>query len=728
MQSRESLDMPLAQALPAPLAPLATLAYNLRWSWHPQTIALFRQLDGDLWESTGHNPVLLLQTVERDRLEGAAADEGFLAELARVAADLDRYLGDNATWFGQRHGGGEAAQVAYFSMEFGLTECLPIYSGGLGVLAGDHLKSASDLGVPLVGVGLFYRRGYFDQSLDASGWQQDSDEDNDPARLPLAPVLGADGERLLLTLPFPGHTLTAQAWRAQIGRVALYLLDADVPANAPEDRGLTARLYGGDADTRIRQEFLLGVGGYRLLAALGLAPRVCHMNEGHAAFLALERARELMRARGLSFAEAREAANAGLVFTTHTPVPAGHDYFSPDLMERYFADYMRELETPLHELLALGRKVPDDYREYFCMTTLALRSAAHSNGVSALHGAVSRDMWTAVWPDRPAQQSPIGHVTNGVHLPSWLSREMAALYARFLGPDWGHGLDAAERRARAARIPAAELWRVHRQRRASLLTFARQHLRAQLERHGLSEPRAAGEAQVLNPAALTIGFARRFATYKRAALLFRDQDRLARIIGNPDRPVQFLFAGKAHPRDEGGKLLIQRIVELSRQEPFRGRLIFLEDYDMAVARFLVQGADVWLNNPQRPYEASGTSGMKAAANGVLNLSTLDGWWAEAWEAARDLPDPPGWAIGRGEQFEDAEHQAWVDSQALYALLEEEVVPAFYDRDAAGIPQAWTRRMRAALAELSPVFSTDRMVRQYTEEFYLPGLAVPAGVS
>ncbi|MDP9374429.1 MAG: alpha-glucan family phosphorylase [Chloroflexota bacterium] len=692
----DGTESPPFPALPARLARLKDVALNLRWSWHAETAALFRRLDERVWEESYHNPVLTLQWIGRDRLEAAATDPDFLAHLDRVTADLDAYLAGGGTWFDAVHGGEGLGLVAYFSMEFGLTECLPIYSGGLGVLAGDHLKSASDLGVPLVGVGLFYRRGYFRQLLDDAGWQRDADEDNDPERLPMEPARRPDGTPLTVELAFPGRPVAARVWRLRVGRVDLYLLDTDVDGNAPEDRAITARLYGGDVETRIRQEIVLGIGGHRALEALGLAPAVCHMNEGHAAFLSLERARRLMERTGLPFAEARAAAAPGLVFTTHTPVAAGHDYFPPDLMERYLGDYAGTLGLSPRDLLALGRRNPDDAGEWFCQTILALRMAGRSNGVSRLHGAVSRRMWRDLWPGLPEDEVPIGYVTNGVHLPTWRAAGLA-------GPA----------------APDGELWAARERGRAALIRFTRDRLRAQGLRHGLSERAAAEVGGRLDPAALTIGFARRFATYKRATLLLRDPARLARLLNDPARPVQVIFAGKAHPRDEGGKALIRQIVELSRQEAFGGRLVFLEGYDMAVARALVQGADVWLNNPQRPYEASGTSGMKAAANGALNVSTLDGWWVEAWEEdADDDAGAIGWAIGRGEQFEDPEQGARVEAEALYELLEREVAPAFYERGAGGVPPRWIARMRASIERIPPVFNTDRMVREYTERFYL----------
>jgi starch phosphorylase len=700
-------------SLPAPLERLRDLAYNLRWAWNHETIALFRRLDSDLWEATGHNPVLMLGAIDQAQLEAAAADEGFLAHLGRVSRGLDAYLSGESTWFRRAHGSTKGPLVAYFSAEFGLTECLSIFAGGLGVLSGDHLKSSSDLGIPLVGMGLLYQQGYFEQYLNEAGWQQEAYEDNDFHNLPLTLERQADGTALTVKVPYPGREVTAQVWRAQVGRVPVYLLDTNISINRPGDRDITDQLYGGDLEMRIQQEIMLGIGGYRALEALGLTPTVYHMNEGHSAFLALERIRRLMETDGLSFAEAREAASAGLVFTTHTPVAAGHDYFPPDLMDRYFGDYVRSLGLSRRDFLALGRQNPDDDGEPFCMTILALRLAAHSNGVSRLHGQVSRHMWQGIWPGVPEDETPIVHVTNGVHFRSWISHGMDQLYDRYLGPRWREEPADQEIWQRVEHIPAEELWRTHERRRERLVTFTRRRLRAQLERRGAPQAEIEAADEVLNSEALTIGFARRFATYKRAALLLRDPERLARILNDPDRPVQIIFAGKAHPKDDAGKELIRQVVSLARQDRFRRRVVFLEDYDMAIARYLVQGADVWLSTPRRPREASGTSGMKAVANGVLNLSTLDGWWDEAFQ-----PEV-GWAIGRGESYDDPNYQDQVEAEALYELLERDVVPTFYNRGADGLPRRWIARMKASIGYLCHFFNTHRMVREYTERFYLP---------
>ncbi|MFQ5859613.1 MAG: alpha-glucan family phosphorylase, partial [Anaerolineae bacterium] len=647
------------------------------------------------------------------QLKAAAADEGFLAHLERVCRDFDAYLADESTWFRRVHSATEPPLIAYFSAEFGLTECLSIFAGGLGVLAGDHLKSASDLGVPLVGVGLLYQQGYFRQYLNEAGWQQESFENNDFHNLPLTLERQPDGTPLTVELSYPGRQVIAQVWQVQVGRVSLYLLDTNIPANRPADQDITDQLYGGDVEMRIQQEILLGIGGYRALEALGVRPTVYHMNEGHAAFLALEHVHRLMETHDLSFAEAREAASAALVFTTHTPVPAGHDRFSLTLIGRYFSDVTRGLGLSQREFMALGRQSPNDDKEPFGMTVLALRMVAYSNGVSRLHGRVSRRMWQGLWSAVPQDEIPIGHVTNGVHFRSWISHEMNQLYDRYLGPRWRE--EPADRAVwqRAESMPAEELWRTHERRRERLVAFARRRLRAQLERRGASQQEIRMADEVMDPETLTIGFARRFAAYKRATLLLRDPERLARILNDSDRPVQIVFAGKAHPRDDAGKGLIRQVVGSARREAFRRRLVFLEDYDMAVARYLVQGVDLWLNTPRRPNEASGTSGMKAAANGALNLSTLDGWWDEAYR-----PEV-GWAIGRRETYGDPDVQDQVEAEALYNLLERDIVPCFYDRGADGLPRRWITRMKASISNLCHFFNTHRMVREYTECFYLP---------
>ncbi len=715
MKPRPIRTVSVIPSLPEPLQPLWQLAYNLRWAWKHDIIELFLRLDSELWERTHHNPVRMLGMIDQERLEQLATDVGFMGHLERATRYLDEYVSaTDSSWFRRTYGPTEGPQIAYFSLEFGLTESLMIFAGGLGVLAGDHLKSASDLDVPLVGVGLLYQQGYFRQYLNQAGWQQEAYEDNHFDNLPLTLACDEDGHPLIIEVQFPGRTVAARIWRVQVGRIPLYLLDTNISQNTrPQDRDITDQLYGGDQDLRIRQEILLGIGGYRALEALGLSPCVYHMNEGHSAFLALEHIRQLIHRHGLSFAEAREAASASCVFTTHTPVPAGHDRFPPQLMQHYFSDYAaHDLGLNWHDFMALGRENPFDHNEAFCMTVLAMRLSSDTNGVSALHGEVTRRMWQGLWPGVPEDEIPVSHVTNGVHILSWISRDMKVLYDRYLGPRWREEPGDPDVWLLAGNIPPDELWRTHERRRERLVAFTRQRLIRQLTERGASPSDVRGADEVLDPEALTIGFARRFATYKRATLLLRDPDRLARILNDPERPVQIIFSGKAHPRDDPGKAMIQQIVGLARDDRFRNRIVFLEDYDMIVARYLVQGCDIWLNTPRRPREASGTSGMKAAANGVLNLSTLDGWWAEAYTPQ------VGWAVGRGEVYEDADYQDRIEAEALYDLLEREVIPTFYERSGR-VPRRWVEAMQASIGEISYFFNTNRMVAEYTENFYMP---------
>lgn len=718
----------VAPSLPEPIARLQELAYNLYWSWNADARSLFIRLDRRLWEQSDHNPVRMLTLVGRRRLEEAAADEGFLAQYRQVCEAFDAYLQNRTTYFAQAHGrwAQEQPLVAYFSAEFGLTECVPMYSGGLGNLAGDHLKSASDLGVPIVGVSLLYHQGYFRQSLNAEGWQQEAFPDYDIYTMPLHMVRRPDGQPLTVEATLPGRQLAAYVWRVQVGRLQLYLLDANTPANTPEDRSLTDRLYGGDLEMRIRQEILLGMGGVRALEAMGIRPGVYHMNEGHSAFLSLERIRRLMDQHDLTFAEAREAATAGQVFTTHTPVPAGHDYFPPDMVERYFGDFYRSMKLTREQFLALGRQNPANDQEAFCMTILALKTAAYSNGVSRLHGAVARRMWQGIWPSVPERELPIQSVTNGVHLLSWISDDMAALYDRYLGPRWRTEPDNPVVWEPVREIPPEELWRTHERRRERLVAFARRRVREQLTARGALPAEIAEAEQALEPGTLTIGFARRFATYKRATLLLQDPERLVRLLSDAERPVQIIVAGKAHPRDDAGKEMIRSIVQFARRPEVRRRVVFLEDYDIAVARYMVQGCDVWLNTPRRPEEASGTSGMKAAVNGALNVSVLDGWWNEAYS-----PEV-GWAVGPGGETAEGEYPEYVrrdpsavdrfDAQALFDVLEREVVPLFYDRGSDGLPRGWVARMQRSVAAIAPHFNTHRMVKEYAERFYVPAAA------
>ncbi|HVO97855.1 MAG TPA: alpha-glucan family phosphorylase [Bryobacteraceae bacterium] len=702
----------VSPSLPARLEALTRLSLNLRWSWDHPTRAIFESLNPDVWEETNHNPLLLLGRTSQRRLAELASDEAFLAELDRAAASLSEYLSGKG-WFGHAHPDAAGDVFAYFSAEFGLTECIPNYAGGLGILAGDHLKSASDLGLPLVGVGLLYQRGYFQQYLNADGWQQEIYPVNDFSTLPFSPEMDAQGKPLTVSLELPGRQAFARIWKVQVGRVPLYLLDTNVPQNSEEDRRITGSLYGGDGELRLQQEIVLGIGGMRALAALGIRPAVCHLNEGHSAFLGLERTRALMEELKVSFFEARQLAAAGSLFTTHTPVPAGFDRFDAQLMARYFGPFAERLGIPFERLMSYGRQNPSDPSESFNMAFLAARLSSAANGVSRLHGVITRKMVRGMWPGYPLEEIPVESVTNGVHIRSWVSLEMTALLNRYLGPRWAEEPAASDVWNRIDRIPDHELWRVHQIRRERLVNYSRQALESQLRRRGRSDAEISTARSVFNPDALTIGFARRFATYKRATLMVRDVPRLKRILTNPERPVQILIAGKAHPHDAAGKDLIRQIIHFAADPEIRPHVVFVEDYDIRVARHLVQGVDVWLNTPRRPNEASGTSGMKLLPNGGLNLSVLDGWWAEGYD--REV----GWAIGSGEDYNNDDYQDAVESDALYNLLETEVTPMFYERDQGNLPRRWIAKMKTSMKRLCPIFSTNRMVTEYVERFYLP---------
>ena len=703
---------------------LVYLSRNLRFSWHKPTWDLFARLDPAVWRRTQHNPVRLLAELGEGGLAERFQDPMLVATAAALAGDLRAYLAGGGTWYERTHGSA-GLLVAYFSAEFAVTECLHIFSGGLGVLAGDHLKSASDLGVPLVAVGLLYREGYFQQVVDAAGVQHEAYPGMDLEQLPLTLERRGDGTPLVVDFPRRDHEARARVWRADVGRVPLYLLDTDIASGTPEERRITDRLYGGDSEHRLQQEVVLGIGGMRALQALGVHPTTVHLNEGHAAFAAVERVRQQAAAGEhgmLTETAARLAQN--VVFTTHTPVPAGHDFFPAELMKKYLGGYVWEMGATWERFLALGRHDPNDECEPFNMTLLALRLSARRNGVSRLHGEVSRRMWRGVWQDLAETEVPIGHITNGVHLATWVAPPMAALYDRHIGREWRDETDQV-RWQRAAHVMAYELWAVRSAQRARLIEVARRELALQLHRRGRPWDWA---RDVLDPDVLTIVFARRFATYKRATLLLSQPERLRRLLNSWDRPVQFIFAGKAHPRDEPGKEFLRQIHEWSSDPRVRRHFVFLEGYDIELARFLVSGADVWLNLPRRPYEASGTSGMKAAANGALNLSIPDGWWAEAWAEHNHLAEPPGWSIEAPQHW--AEGQDVEDANALFELLENEVIPLFYERDLRDIPNRWCERMRATMRELVPYFNTHRMVQQYTETSYLRTIGkhdhVPAG--
>jgi glycogen phosphorylase len=710
----------VSPSVPPALSKLRALAYNLWWSWAPEAQELFVRMDKDLWEEVYGNPIELLARLGQARLEVLGADEAFVSHVERAHESLERYMSETG-WFGRQFPEKKDARIGYFSMEYGLHESLPIYSGGLGVLAGDHLKTASDLGLPLVGIGLAYAEGYFRQQLADDGWQNELYPANDWQRLPVEPVFEANthaadaNKRLLINVQYPDRIVSAQLWRVQVGRIPLYLLDANLECNAPEDRAITGSLYGGDSEFRIRQEIMLGIGGIHALEALGLSPTVCHMNEGHSAFLALERIRRVMHSKGAAFETARLACAGGNVFTTHTPVPAGNDAFKNDVLLRYLAPYREALGLSEQALLDLGSVASGS--PTFSMPVLAIHTSDKRNGVSELHGHVSRQMWKDLWPEVPAEEVPLGSITNGVHIASWVSDDLSALYTRYLGPDWRRRTDEPALWARIKEIPDAELWSTHGHRRHRLVALCRKRLRLSAERRGASQTELEAAGEVLDPRALTIGFARRFATYKRATLIFSDIPRLLALLGSTERPVQFVFSGKAHPQDREGKEFIRTIVKLSRDPRFKGKVVFIENYDMRVARALVSGVDIWLNNPRRPLEASGTSGMKAAANGALNVSILDGWWAEAWTK---FGAQVGWAIGNGTDAHD-EAGDKLEAEALYDLLEREIVPMFFDRNEDRLPRAWIQKMKGAISLCVPEFNTRRMVKNYTEQMYIPSL-------
>jgi glycogen phosphorylase len=696
------------------IARLTELAYNLWWSWNPAAQALYEEIDPELWKRVNHNPVKFLRLVSQRRLDRAAADSAYLARYRAVLDAFDDYMfpPNGTTWYARNHPDLGDGLIAYFSAEFGLHESLPIYSGGLGILAGDHCKAASDLGLPFVAVGFLYPQGYFTQHIDADGRQQALYEKLDFAEVPAKPARDANGEQIIIDVDLPGRRAYAKVWTIQVGRVPIYLMDTDVEQNAPADRELSARLYGGDQQVRISQEVILGIGGVRALRALGRHPRVWHLNEGHAAFLQLERIREFVQEQKLSFDAALWAARADSLFTTHTPVPAGNDAFSFDLMDRFFGGFWGQMGLDRDRFLELGR------HEYawgpqFSMTVLPLHTTGLANGVSRLHGEVSRKMWQSLWPDTPAPEVPIDHVTNGVHTDTWVHPGMAALFDLYLGPRWRDAVDQRGTWAGISDIPDADLWAHHGRAKAQMLSLVRERLAIQLMEVHAPPAEVNAAARALDPRALTVGFARRFATYKRATLLFQDQERLKRLLNNPDRPVQLIFSGKAHPADEPGKAFIQAIYQMSRKPGFAGKIVFVEDYDANIARHLVSGVDVWLNNPRRPLEASGTSGQKAGLNGIPNFSVLDGWWSEGYDGTN------GWAIGAERQYPNEAAQDEADVLSLYAILEDEIVPLYYDRDDNGIPRGWVAKMRSSIQTVAPDYSMDRMLKDYVNKFYMP---------
>ena len=711
MRVKQFLVLP---KLPERIITLQELARNLWYCWNWDLVKLFIRLDPEMWEACYQNPVEMLSKLPQETLQRAAADDGFVASLDRVYGKYREYLA-RKRWFHDKYGEFENNPVAYFSLEYGLDTGLPVYSGGLGVLSGDTLKSASDLGLPLVAVGLLYRYGYFRQFLSSDGWQQERYEENDWYHMPVQLVKDDRDQPLRVSVKIDQAPVQIQIWKVMVGVIPLYLLDTNIPENSSKCRDITTVLYGGDKDTRIRQEIILGIGGVRALRAVGVEPAVYHMNEGHSWFLTLERMRYLMHEKNLSFAEASQYIWSTTVFTTHTPVPAGHEKFDPVLVHRYRGEFVSDLGLSWKDFLALGRVIPDDESEPFCMTVAALKLSAFANGVSQLHGRISRQMWHNIWPNLPTEEIPIGSITNGVHPSSWISHDMSELYESYFGPRYVERPDSLEVWQRVHKIPDAELWRIHNRRRERLVFFARKRLKQQLTRRGASQIDIQRAEQILDPQILTIGFARRFSTYKRGNLLFSDIDRLEKMINNQERPVQVIIAGKAHPLDSPGKEIIKQIVGYASEERFRNRIIFLEDYDINVARYLVQGVDVWLNNPRRPQEASGTSGMKAALNGALNVSILDGWWVEGYS------DETGFKIGNGEEYDNVEVQDHLESELLYNVLEREVIPLFHERNEIGLPTKWIAKMKATIQMAGEHFSAQRMLMNYTDQFYVPAI-------
>ena len=703
--------------LPERLSRLSELAYNLWWTWQPEAVRLFGRLDYELWERLGHNPIRLLREIERSRLTQAAQDQEYLVLFDRIFAEFDAYMNETNTWVSQAHPELNDRAIAYFSMEFGLHETLPIYSGGLGVLAGDHLKEASDLGLPLTAVGFMYAEGYFSQRISEDGWQEALNNMLDFKNLPALQVLDSNGKRIMVAVEFPDRNVVLGLWEIRVGRVPLYLLDSNLDPNTEPDKQLTARLYWSDLDRRVMQELLLGVGGVRALRALGYDPSVWHMNEGHAAFLTLERARELVEA-GNTFEQALEKTRAQNVFTTHTPVAAGNDEFPLWLIEKYLAAFWPQLKVTRDQFFDAARhQMPQG--EMFSMGILALRNSNGRNAVSELHGHVSRKMWHFLWNDKSEDDVPITHITNGVHVSNWMARRLRLLLDMYLGKNWLEHHDEPELWAKIDEIPDFELWEVRQHLKRKLAFYMRERVRDRWRQGGFHPVQVVSSGILINPYALTIGFARRFATYKRASLVLSDVERLLNIINRPNMPVQIIFAGKAHPADEPGKQLIQQVYRQVKRAEMAGRIVFIEDYEMNLARYLVQGVDVWMNTPRRPLEASGTSGMKAALNGALNFSVLDGWWREAYNGVN------GWSIGEDRELPSQSIQDEQDAESLYTTLEKEIIPLFYERDHKEIPHQWITRMKDSLKTNIPQFSTRRMVKEYVEKLYVKALSLPS---
>ena len=700
--------------LPKRIGKLSEIANNLWWSWNTEFLRLFKIIDRDLWETCEKNPVKFLKRVSQDRLEAVVENTDFLREYDRLAKEFDDYITSKNTWFSNKYPENKKDLIAYFSAEYGLDQTIPIYSGGLGILSGDHLKSASDLGIPLVAVGLLYKNGYFHQKINGNGEQETEYNNIELSNLPINPVKDENGEELKIYVKFEKRKVYLKVWQINVGRIKLYLLDSDIDENTPEDREVTLRLYGGDQEMRIKQEIILGMGGTNLLTrALGLNPTVYHMNEGHSAFLILELIKNIIKEKKVSFEVAKDIASSKTVFTTHTPVPAGNDIFPIGLVEKYFKEFWPRLGLDREEFLKLGMKPCTELEPGFNMGIFALKVAGKKNGVSKLHGAVSRELFGDVWPEIAANESPITYVTNGIHTCSWLAPSLKELYNKYLIPYWQDNIYKDEVWENINNIPNQELWGIHQKRKQKLFDIVKENTTNRLRKSGYSYEEINEITSKLNPNALTIGFARRFATYKRATLIFKDLERITQILNNADRPVQLIFAGKAHPADKEGQDLIKRIHEISMMPQFKGKIFLLENYNIAMSRYLVSGVDVWLNNPRRPMEASGTSGQKASVNGVINFSVLDGWWAEGYNQEN------GWTIGTNAEFTSYEEQDIADSQSMYRTLEEKIIPTYYEKDENGISEKWMKIMKNSITSTGGKYSTSRMLVDYTNNLYIP---------
>lgn len=699
--------------LPKEISKLSEIANNLWWSWNTEYLKLLKQIDRDLWENVGKNPVKFLKLVSQERLEKASQNQEFLKHYNIVANNFENYMNSKNTWFSKNYPKNENDLIAYFSAEYGLDETIPIYSGGLGILSGDHLKSASDLGLPFVAVGMLYKEGYFIQKLSKYGEQENNYVKADLNNLPIEAVKDSEGKDLKITVDYPERKLYLKVWKINVGRIKLYLMDSDIDENSEEDKKVTLQLYGGDQDMRIKQEIVLGMGGVKLLKTLGLNPTVYHMNEGHSSFLTLELIKDLMEEKKISFEMAKDITTSKTVFTTHTPVPAGNDIFPLDLVEKYFKDFWPKIGLSREEFLKLGMKPTEKLDNGFNMGILALKNAGKKNGVSKLHGAVSRELFGEVWPNIAANESPIGYVTNGIHTCSWLAQNLKELYNEYLIPYWQDNMQKDDVWKQIKDIPNERLWNEHQARKMKMLKMVKENTTERLKRVGIPYEEIKEITSKINPNALTIGFARRFATYKRATLIFKDLERITQILNDSERPIQLIFAGKAHPLDKVGQDLIKYINELAMKPQFKGKIFVLENYNIGMSRYLISGCDVWLNNPRRPMEASGTSGQKASVNGVINFSVLDGWWAEGYDQTN------GWTIGTNAEFTSYEEQDLADSESLYNTLENKIIPLYYENREENIPNNWVEIMKNSIITTGGKYSTQRMVIDYTNKMYIP---------